>query len=94
MTTNNQSKRPKAKIVLHGVSMGAATTMMTTGEDLPENVVLAIEDCGFTSVYDIFEDPVLDFSRFLVENHQFALIPPAYRLGRDPVFRKVEFELR
>ncbi|MBQ3894978.1 MAG: alpha/beta hydrolase, partial [Clostridia bacterium] len=49
-------ENPKAKIVLHGVSMGAATTMMTTGEDLPENVVLAVEDCGFTSVYDIFED--------------------------------------
>ncbi|MBQ4207195.1 MAG: alpha/beta hydrolase [Clostridia bacterium] len=50
------SENPKAKIVLHGVSMGAATTMMTTGEDLPDNVILAVEDCGFTSVYDIFED--------------------------------------
>ena len=49
-------ENPKAKIVLHGVSMGAATTMMTTGEDLPQNVILAVEDCGFTSVYDIFED--------------------------------------
>ena len=49
-------ENPKAKIVLHGVSMGAATTMMTTGEDLPDNVILAVEDCGFTSVYDIFED--------------------------------------
>ena len=47
-------ENPKVKIVLHGVSMGAATTMMTTGEDLPENVVLAIEDCGYTSVKDIF----------------------------------------
>ena len=47
---------PDAKIILHGVSMGAATTMMTTGENLPDNVVCAVEDCGFTSVYDIFED--------------------------------------
>lgn len=47
---------PDAQIVLHGVSMGAATTMMTTGESLPKNVVCAVEDCGFTSVYDIFED--------------------------------------
>lgn len=47
---------PNAQIVIHGVSMGAATTMMTTGEKLPENVVCAIEDCGFCSVYDIFED--------------------------------------
>lgn len=43
-----------ARIVLHGVSMGAATVMMTTGEDLPQNVVCAIEDCGYTSVYDAY----------------------------------------
>ena len=47
---------PDAKIALHGVSMGGATTMMTTGENLPSNVVCAVEDCGFTGVYDIFED--------------------------------------
>ncbi len=49
-------ENPKAKIILHGVSMGAATTMMTTGEKLPENVVLAIEDCGFMGVKEIFTD--------------------------------------
>lgn len=49
-------ENPKSKIIIHGVSMGAATTMMTTGEELPENVVLAIEDCGYTSVKDIFTD--------------------------------------
>ncbi len=43
-----------AKIVLHGVSMGAATVMMTTGEILPKNVVCAIEDCGYSSVYDAY----------------------------------------
>ena len=43
-----------AKIVLHGVSMGAATVMMTTGEKLPKNVICAIEDCGYTSVYDAY----------------------------------------
>ncbi len=50
------NENPKVRIVLHGVSMGAATTMMTTGEDLPPNVICAVEDCGFTSVYDIFTD--------------------------------------
>lgn len=44
----------KCKIILFGISMGAATVMMTTGEKLPKNVKLAIEDCGYTSVYDIF----------------------------------------
>ena len=34
--------------------MGAATTMMTAGEDTPDQVVAFIEDCGYTSVWDIF----------------------------------------
>jgi len=46
---------PDCKIVLHGVSMGAATVMMTCGEELPDNVKCAIEDCGYTSVWDIFD---------------------------------------
>lgn len=47
-------KDPQAKIMLHGVSMGGATVMMTTGEDLPSNVKVAVEDCGYTSAYDQF----------------------------------------
>ena len=43
-----------AHIVLHGVSMGAATVMMVTGESLPDCVACAIEDCGYTSVYDAY----------------------------------------
>ncbi len=39
------------KIVLHGASMGAATVMMTTGEELPENVKCCIADCGYTDVF-------------------------------------------
>ena len=45
---------PQAEIVVHGISMGAATTMMTAGEDTPENVKVFIEDCGYTSVWDVF----------------------------------------
>jgi fermentation-respiration switch protein FrsA (DUF1100 family) len=39
----------KVRIVLFGVSMGAATVMMTAGEDLPPEVEAVIEDCGYTS---------------------------------------------
>ncbi|KHF41627.1 alpha/beta hydrolase [Halalkalibacter okhensis] len=46
---------PEAEIVLFGVSMGGATVMMTSGEeDLPENVKVIVEDCGYTSVSDVF----------------------------------------
>ncbi len=42
---------PKAAIVLHGHSMGAATVLMATGEKtLSNNVICAIADCGFSSI--------------------------------------------
>lgn len=48
-----------AAILLHGVSMGAATVMMATGSrELPDNVVAAVEDCGYTSVTDELTDKV------------------------------------
>lgn len=34
--------------------MGAATVMMTAGEDIPEAVRAVIADCGYTSEWDIF----------------------------------------
>lgn len=45
---------PQYKIVLFGVSMGASTICMACGEQLPQNVVLAIEDCGYDSAYKQF----------------------------------------
>lgn len=37
------------EIILHGVSMGAATVMMTSGEKLPDQVKAIVEDCGYSS---------------------------------------------
>lgn len=37
-------------ITLYGLSMGAATVMMVSGEQLPANVVSIVEDCGYASV--------------------------------------------
>lgn len=45
---------PNAEIVLHGISMGAATVLMTSGEEIPSNVKVIIADCGYTSVWDEF----------------------------------------
>ncbi len=66
----------EAEIVLHGVSMGAATTMMTAGEDTPEQVKVFVEDCGYTSVWDIFSSELK--LRFGLPEFQFC-IPPAPR---------------
>ncbi|MGN7359153.1 alpha/beta hydrolase [Paenibacillus sp. SAF-054] len=44
---------PQMEIVLHGVSMGGATVLMASGEQLPEQVRCIIADCAYTSVRDI-----------------------------------------
>lgn len=65
----------EAKIIIHGVSMGGATTMMISGDNL-DHVVGYVEDCGYTSVWDIFASeldkrfslptfPVLDVSNLV-----------------------------
>jgi fermentation-respiration switch protein FrsA (DUF1100 family) len=41
---------PKSQVVLHGVSMGGATVLMTSGEDLPPQVKAIVSDCAYTSV--------------------------------------------
>lgn len=43
-------------MVVHGVSMGAATAMMMSAMDFPKSIkaIRFIEDCGYTSVWDEF----------------------------------------
>lgn len=46
-----------ARIVVLGVSMGSATTMLLTGEsDLVPNIKCAVADCGYTSCWDEFKN--------------------------------------
>lgn len=37
-----------AKIILTGISMGAATVLMSTSQKLPENVLYVLADCGYS----------------------------------------------
>ncbi len=57
------SRDSAAKIVIQGGSMGAATAMMASGDELPANVKAIVEDCGYTSVRDIFSDVLWDHAR-------------------------------
>lgn len=43
-----------SEIILHGSSMGSATVLMASGDNLPSNVKAIIADSGYTSVWDIF----------------------------------------
>lgn len=40
----------EARIVLHGVSMGAAAVLLATGGPLPKQVKAAVSDCAYTAI--------------------------------------------
>lgn len=44
----------KTQMVVHGISMGAATTMEVSGEKQADYVKCFVEDCGYTSAWDEF----------------------------------------
>lgn len=46
------------RLVLHGISMGAATTMCVSGDPTPSYVRCFIEDCGYTSVWDEYSQEI------------------------------------
>ncbi len=48
------------RIVLTGISMGAATVMMAAGKPLPPNVKGVLADCGYTSAQDIIKKVIRD----------------------------------
>ena len=54
-------------MVLHGVSMGGATVMMTSGDELPDYVRAFVEDCGYASVIAQFNNN---------RKQSFPFIPP------------------
>lgn len=47
-------KDPQAEILLFGISMGGTAVMMASGEDLPNNVKVIVEDCGYSNVEELF----------------------------------------
>ena len=48
------------KLVIGGISMGAATVVLAAGETLPDNVVCVMADCGFSSAKEIIKKVVRD----------------------------------
>jgi len=54
-------------MVFHGVSMGGATVMMASGDELPAYVKAIVEDCGYASVVKQFNQNRKD---------SFGFIPP------------------
>ena len=73
------------KIILTGISMGASTVLMAAGEELPENVVGVLADCGFTSAKEIIKKTIRDMK--LPAN----LLYPFVKLGAK-LFGKFDLE--
>ena len=46
---------PEVRVILAGISMGAATVVMAAGRGLPRNVIAILADCGYTSPRDIIK---------------------------------------
>ena len=85
---------PNAEIVLHGVSMGAATVSMVSGEDLTSNVKAIVADCGYTSVWDEFAyqlDDLFSLPEFPILNVSslVAKVRAGYFLGEASTLKQV-----
>ena len=66
---------PDTKILLYGVSMGAATVLMASGLELPDNVKGIVADCPYSAPLDI----ILEVGR--QQNYPVKLIRPFVILG-------------
>ncbi len=53
-------KFPERKIILAGVSMGAATVLLAAEKPLPESVIGVLADCGYSSAPDIIKKVIRD----------------------------------
>ncbi len=49
-----------AKLILTGISMGAATVMMAAGQPLPPQIQYVLADCGYTSPKEIISKVMRD----------------------------------
>lgn len=66
---------PQRKVILCGISMGAATVLMAAGKPLPPSVVGVLADCGFTSPREIIRKVIRQL------HLPPALMYPFVRLG-------------
>ncbi len=69
---------PDVKLILTGISMGAATVVMAAGTELPKNVVGVLADCGYTSAREIIKKCIRQIK--LPENLLYPFIKLAAKL--------------
>lgn len=78
------NKCPDSQIVLYGVSMGASTVISSLGTKLPDNVKCAIEDSGFSSLYE-------ELKFFMKEKYHLLFVDTILKLLEKKMIAKLDF---
>ena len=78
---------PDAKIILTGISMGAATVLTAASMELPPNVIGVLADCGYTSTKDIIKKVMRDMKLPADLLYPFARLSARIFGGFDPEAR-------
>lgn len=84
----------EAEIVLHGVSMGAATVLMSTGGVLPSQVKAAISDCSYTTIEEEMRHVL--HSGYLQDYSHGLPLPSGllFQILRRTVLKRAGYDLR
>ncbi len=81
------NRDPEAHILIHGMSMGSATTLMTTGEKLPSNVKAAIADSAYATLREQFAHTYKSFKGAIVP------VPIALFLARIIILSRAGYDI-
>lgn len=73
-----------AKIIITGISMGAATVMTAASMDIPPNVIGVLADCGYTSTEAIIKKVIRDMKLPANLLYPFAKLSAKVFGGFDP----------
>ena len=73
-----------ARIILTGISMGAATVMLAASKNLPENVIGVLADCGYTSTRAIIQKVIRDMKLPAKPIYPFVRLGARLFGGFDP----------
>ena len=74
---------PDVKIILTGISMGAATVLMAGAEKLPPNVVGILADCGYSSAKTIMYEVIRKMVLFGLNNMQMKFMNVFHKTKLD-----------
>ncbi|MBQ6335168.1 MAG: alpha/beta hydrolase [Erysipelotrichaceae bacterium] len=74
-------KYPQTKICLYGLSMGAATIMMATAYELPENVKCLVEESGYSSMEE-------EFAYLIKRDYKLSFTYPVVKLLESKMEKK------